>query len=364
VTRDTTIAIGYNPALSFAHCGNLEEQSVLDPADRASIERMPKAELHVHLEGSVRPQTLLELGKLHGVTYPFNDPAGALEWFRFRDFPHFIEIYLGIMQSLRTSEDHERVVYEIGEDAWRQNIRYLEITFSPASPLNPRSTALPDVVLTGIRAGARRALRDFGVRMQFILDPVRTRSEEEVLWFARWCADNLGDGFVGFGLGGSEVGHPPERFAAAFDLVRDAGARISIHAGETVGPESVRAALAMGSERIGHGVRAIEDPELVKELADRGTVLEISPTSNICLGVYPSYGEHPFRTLHDAGVIVTVNSDDPPMFNTTLTNEYLVLAEHFGFSRAELHALSLRAVDAAFLPSAERDALAASFRDE
>jgi adenosine deaminase len=337
---------------------------VTTSAERAFIERMPKAELHVHLEGSVRPATLLELGRVHGVTYPFSDPAGALEWFRFRDFPHFIEIYLGVMQSLITSEDHERVVYEIGEDAHRQNIRYLEITFSPASPLNPRSPALPDVVLAGIRAGARRALAEFGVRMQFILDPVRTRSVEELLWFARWCADNLGDGFVGFGLGGSEIDNPPERFQAAFDLAREAGARLSIHAGETVGPESVRSALAVGTERVGHGVRAIEDPDLVRELAERGIVLEVSPTSNICLGVYPSYAAHPFRLLDEAGVPVTVNSDDPPMFGTTLTNEYLVLFEQFGYSIDELVALSLRAVDAAFLPAQERDALAASFGAE
>lgn len=337
---------------------------MLDPTARAYIERMPKAELHVHLEGSVRPETLLELGRLHGVSYPFTDLASVREWFRFRDFPHFIEIYLGIMASLLTSEDHERVTYELAEDAHRQNIQYLEVTFSPASPMNPRSSALPDVVLAGIRAGARRAERDFGVRMQFILDPVRTRSEDEVLWFARWCADNLGDGLIGFGLGGTEVDNPPQRYARAFALARDAGARISIHAGETVGPESVRAALGVGAERIGHGVRAIEDPSLVRELAERSIVLEVSPTSNVCLGVYPSYAEHPFRALHDAGVQVTVNSDDPPMFGTTLTNEYVVLAEHFGFTRDELSALSLRAVAAAFLPEAEKQALAARFRRE
>lgn len=333
---------------------------MLSENDRSAIEQMPKVELHVHLEGSVRPETLLELGRLHGVPYPFEDLQGAREWFTFRDFPHFIQIYLGIMQSLITSEDHERVVYEIGEDAHRQNIRYLEITFSPASPLNPRSDALPDVVLAGIRAGARRALRDFGVQMQFILDPVRTRTPEEVLWFARWCAENLGDGFIGFGLGGTEVDNPPQRYQESFDLVRSAGARISIHAGETVGPESVRAALEVGAERIGHGVRAIEDPSLVRELAERGVILEVSPTSNICLGVYPEYAQHPFRALHDAGVQVTINSDDPPMFNTTLTNEYLVLAEHFGFSIADLHALTQRAAQAAFLPSDERARLVAS----
>jgi adenosine deaminase len=337
---------------------------ILNQAERAFIERMPKAELHVHLEGSVQPETLLALARKHDVQLPISDVAGAREWFRFRDFPHFIGIYTAICAVLLDEEDFEQVLWEQALECARQNIRYQEITFSPASPLKPRSRALPDVVLAGLRAARRRAQAELGVELQFVLDPVRIRDIEEVWVFARWFADNLGDGLVGFGLGGTEVGNPASRYADVFRWARDAGGRLTLHAGETVGPESVRDALAVGAERIGHGVRASEDPELVAELAARGVVLEVSPTSNVRLGVYPDYAAHPFRQLHEAGVPVTINSDDPPMFATTLTNEYLVAAEQFGYSLDELAAFSLRAVEAAFLPDATRAALVASFRRE
>jgi aminodeoxyfutalosine deaminase len=336
----------------------------LTQAERTFIERMPKAELHVHLEGSVQPETLLTLARKHAVRLPIADVAGAREWFRFRDFPHFIEIYVSICEVLLDEEDFEQVVWEQALACARQNIRYQEITFAPASPLKPRSRALPDVVLAGMRAGRRRALDELGVELQFVLDPVRIRDVEEVWVFARWFADNLGDGLVGFGLGGTEVGNPASRYADIFRWARDAGGRLTLHAGETVGPESVRDALAVGAERIGHGVRAIEDPALVAELAARNVVLEVSPTSNVCLGVYPDYAAHPLRRLDAAGVPVTLNSDDPPMFATTLTNEYIVAAEQLGYSLDELAGLSLRAVEAAFLPETERAALARSFRQE
>lgn len=341
----------------------MRTQAVND-AERAYIERMPKAELHVHLEGTVRPETLLDLDRRHGVPYPFSDPAGAREWYRFRDFPHFIQVFMAVCDALLTPEDFERVTYELGEDAHRQNLRYLEVTIAPTSPLKPRTTATPDVYWEGVRAGAARAWRDFGVRMQFLVDGVRSRDEETVMAIARWCVAHAGDGLIGFNLGGMEVGYPASRHAAALAYLRDAGLRISLHAGETVGPESVWDALRAGAERIGHGVTSVRDPALVRHLAGEGIVLEVSPTSNVCLGVAPSYAEHPFRTLHDAGVPVTVNSDDPPMFGTTLTGEYLVLAEHFGFTIDELAALSLRAVRSSFLPAPERDALAAGFDAE
>lgn len=336
----------------------------LTESDLAFIRQMPKAELHVHLEGSVYPETLLDLAVKHGVALPIQSVAEAERWFQFSDFAHFVEIYLTICSVLLDEEDYARISFEQAERASQENVRYLEVTFSPASFINPRNAAMPDVVLAGLREGRRRAQEELGVQMQYILDPVRNRREEEVMLLARWCAENLGDGLIGFGLGGMEVGHPPGRFAKAFEYVRDAGARLSIHAGETDGPHSVRAALEVGAERIGHGVTSIHDADLVRHLAEEQIVLEVSPTSNICLGVARSYAEHPFRALHEAGVPVTVNSDDPPMFNTTLTNEYIVLAEHFDFTVEELEALSLRAVESAFLPLPEREELAQDFREQ
>lgn len=332
--------------------------------EREFIERMPKVELHVHLEGSVYPDTLLRLADKHGRSLPYSTLEEARDWFVFRDFPHFVEIYVQICVNLVDEEDYELVTFEMAQRAAAENIRYLEVHYSPASILLPKVAALPDIATPGVRAGAKRAAEELGVQMQFILDPVRGRSVEEVMEMARWTAANLGDGLVGFGLGGLEFGNPASRYRDSFDLARSAGARISLHAGETDGAHSVRDALATGTERIGHGVRSIEDAELVRELADSGMVLEVSPTSNVRLGVVPDYQGHPFRTLHDAGVQVTVNSDDPPMFDTTLTNEYRVLAEHFAFEVDDLAALSLRALDAAFLPEAEKAALRRRFEDD
>lgn len=338
--------------------------ATLTAAERAFLARMPKPELHVHLEGSVRPETLLDLGRRHGVAYPFDDAASAREWYRFRDFPHFIEVFMAVCDSLQTAEDYERAAWELGETARAENIPYLEVTISPTSPLRPRTKALPDLVLAGCRAGARQAWDDFGVRMQFIVDAVRIRTPEEVMAIAEWCVANLGDGLVGIGLGGTEVGYPAAPHAAAIDFARRNGARVSLHAGETVGPESVWDALESGAERIGHGVTSIHDPELVRYLAANGVVLEVSPTSNLRLGVAESYAAHPIRALHEAGVAVTVNTDDPPMFDATLTGEYVALAEEAGFGLDELAALARRAAEAAFLPDAERAALLARFDAE
>ncbi len=334
----------------------------LTATERRYIELMPKAELHVHLEGSVYPETLIDLAAKHQVALPIRDVEEAREWFRFRDFGHFMEIYLAVLHVLLDEEDHERVTWELAERAHQQNVRYLEVTFSPSSFITPIRDITADQILAGMRAGRKRAKDELGVEMQFILDPVRTRTPEDVMMFARWFGDNLGDGLIGFGLGGMEVGYPPDLFLDAFTWAKDAGGRLSLHAGETDGPASIRSALAAGSERIGHGVTCIHDPDLVKRLADEQIVLEVSPTSNVRLGVVPEYAQHPFRALHEAGIPVTVNSDDPPMFDTTLTNEYLVLAEQFDFSLEELEAISLRAVEAAFLPAAERETMASTFR--
>ncbi|HLT21643.1 MAG TPA: adenosine deaminase [Thermomicrobiales bacterium] len=336
----------------------------LTPEAREFIRRMPKAELHVHLEGSVYPETLLELARKHGRTLPFDSVESARDWFIFRDFPHFVEIYVEICNCLRDEEDYELITIEMARRAAAQNLRYMEVTFSPVSILNPRTPALPDVVISGLRAGAAVAAREHGVEMQFILDPVRGRTPEEVMALARWWADNAGDRLIGFGLGGIELGNPPSLYADAIAYARDAGARISLHAGETDGPASVRDALLNGAERIGHGVRSIEDEALVAELAASGIVLEISPTSNVCLGVYRDYTEHPFRALAEAGVRATVNSDDPPMFNTTLTRELEVLVEHFDYDLGNLVDLTLLALDAAFLPDTEKNRLRAAYLAE
>ncbi len=338
--------------------------ATLEPQTREFIRRMPKAELHVHLEGSVYPETLMLLATKHDRQLPFNTVEDAQDWFKFRDFPHFIEVYLEICNCLVDEEDYEMITIDMARRANAQNLRYMEITFAPVSILNPRNPATPDVVMRGLRAGAEIASKDFAVEMQFIMDPVRGRTPAEIMAAAQWWADNAGDRLIGFGLGGMELGHPASRYADSFDLVRSAGARISLHAGETDGPNSVRDALETGAERIGHGVRSAEDPELVANLAEQQVVLEISPSSNVCLGVYDSYQDHPIRSLADAGVVTTVNSDDPPMFDTTLTEEFEILIEEFNFTLNDLVDFTFRAVDGSFLPSREKTKLRESFELE
>ena len=328
------------------------------------IRRMPKAELHVHLEGSVYPDTLLTLAKKHGKTLPFQTAEEAADWFTFRDFPHFIEVYVEICGCLLDEEDFEFITIEMAKRAQNQNLRYMEVTFAPVSILNPRTTALPDVVMSGLRSGADTAHREFDVDMQFIFDPVRGRTPEEVHAAAGWWAENSGERLVGFGLGGLEFGNPASRFRDSFDLVREAGARISLHAGETDGPASVRDAIDVGAERIGHGVRSIEDPRLVDDLAESQMLLEVSPTSNICLGVFPDYERHPIKNLFDSGVPITVNSDDPPMFNTTLTQEMELLVDRFDFTLDDLVQLTVNAIQGSFLSTSRRGELEAEYLSE
>ncbi|NJN82481.1 MAG: adenosine deaminase [Caldilineaceae bacterium] len=311
---------------------------------------MPKAELHIHLEGAIGPATLLELAQRHNglAALPATDLEGLQKWFDFVDFPHFIEIYLTISTLLRTPDDFATIVYACGEEMARQNIRYREVTFTPFTHthLQDKGLSLRDL-LDGLEAGREAARQAFGVEMGWVFDIPRNASfdpnaqgsydpfpAEQTLDYALLGQDR---GVVGFGLGGYEVGAPAQPFAHAFRAAKQAGLRSLPHAGETEGPASVWAAMReLGADRIGHGVRAIEEPKLLVQLADQGIPLEICPTSNICLHVYRRLAEHPFPHLDRMGLIVTVNSDDPPLFNTTLTEEYGLLAREFGYDQAAL----------------------------
>jgi aminodeoxyfutalosine deaminase len=324
------------------------------------VREMPKVELHVHLEGSIRPTTLLTLAERNGVALPASDLADLREFYRFTDFDHFIEIYFTISRCLQTVSDYRLIAYEFGADMARQNIRYAEVTFTPHT--NVSNTGLPfDDIMAGLNEGRTRARDEFGVEWRWVLDIVRDNpdSRHQV---AEWAAGATHLGVVGFGLGGTENGHPPEWFADAYAVAREAGLHSVPHAGEVAGPQSVWGAIrALGAERLGHGVRCVEDPALVAYLKQNQIPLEVCPTSNLCLGVYPSYQEHPIRWLWDQGVYVTLNSDDPPMFNTDLVSEYQALVEHLGFSAAEMEQLSLNALRASFLPAHRKADLEEAF---
>ena len=330
------------------------------------IAAAPKAELHVHLEGSIAPSTLLRLAKRHRVDLPADTEEGLRNWYRFRDFHHFIEVYVAITKCLRTVEDFELIVYEFGADMARQNIRYAEVTFSPSTHLWINGVD-QDVWFTGLTEGRRRVMDSFGCEINWVFDLVRNDYPE----LARFdyttgvAIEGRDDGVIALGLGGMEEGYPPAPFVPWFDRARAAGLRSAPHAGEHDGPGSIRSAIEdLGAERIGHGVRAIEDPNLVEYLAVHGIPLEISPTSNISLGIYPDAASHPLKRLHEAGVAVTVNSDDPPLFNTTLTDELALLVDPWCFSRETIDEILLNGVRYSFLTADRKNAMETVFREE
>jgi adenosine deaminase len=331
----------------------------------AQIAAMPKVELHVHLEGSIQPRTLLELARRHHrlADLPAQDEGGLSRWFTFTGFSHFVEIYLLISNLLRTPEDFSLIVQACGEEMAAQNIRYRELTFTPYTHthLQDKGLSITDL-LTGLEAGRLFARQHHGVEMRWIFDIPRNASfdrdqggkydpapAEITLGYALLGKEH---GVIGFGLGGWEVGAPPEPFAHAFRAAQAAGLLSIPHAGETAGPASIWGAVeTLDAHRIGHGVRAIEDPSLLVFLRERQIPLEINLTSNICLHLYRRLAEHPFPHLDRMGLFVTVNSDDPPLFNTTLTQEYAILAGEFGYELPALARVARNAFVAAAAPA-------------
>ncbi len=330
------------------------------------IQAMPKVELHIHLEGSVQPQTLFDLAQRHHIALPVSSASELAAWYTFRDFDHFLDIFTKICECLRTPEDFTQITYEYGQSMARQNIRYAEVTWTPYSHVYQFSDIPWDKLLNGITAGREQARRDFGVDMRWIPDIARcfTDTADPVVdWLL--SDEARAAGVVALGLGGPEVGFPPELFENVFQRALAGGLHSNPHAGETVGPESVWGAIqALKAERIGHGVRSIEDPALIAYLAEHQLPLEVNPTSNLCLRVYPSYQAHPLRQLIEAGVCVTINSDDPALFNTTLNDEYLHAVQDCGLSVSQLERTALNAVRASYLPADEKQAMLDTFQQE
>jgi adenosine deaminase len=328
------------------------------------IRAMPKVELHVHLEGAIQPEALLALAHRNGVALPATTVAGLRSWYTFTDFAHFVEIYLAVSACIRSPDDIELVAREFLAGQAAQGIRYSEVTYTPFTHYYFKGLPFRDQ-LAAINRARAWAASELGVTIGLVIDIARSVGPEEGLLVADWAIGAMGDGVVALGLGGPEIGNPPEKFTEAFARARAAGLPRVPHAGETVGPESIWGALrALDAQRLGHGVRCLEDPTLVAELRERQIPLEVCPTSNVCLGVAPSIAEHQLPRLIEAGLYVTLNSDDPPMFNTSLTGEYLAVAQAYGWGADELERLALNAVRVALLPATERAALEAQFATE
>ena len=315
----------------------------------AFIAGLPKAELHVHHVGSASPQTVAQLAERHdGATPVPADPGLLADYFEFTDFAHFIEVYLSVVDLIRDEEDVWTLTYDVARDMAVQNVRYAELTLTPYSSI---ARGIPaDAFCGAVEDARRRAEEDFGIRLRWCFDiPGEAGSAAgDVTLDAALRVQP--DGLVSFGLGGPEIGVPRAVFAEHFRAARAAGLHSVPHAGESTGPESVWAALdELGAERIGHGISAVQDPALLTRLRDEAIVLEVCPTSNVCTRSVPSLAEHPLPALVAAGVPVTVNSDDPPMFSTTLNNEYAVAAKLLGLDESGVTELARAAVRASFL---------------
>lgn len=328
------------------------------------IRAMPKVELHVHLEGSIQPATLLTLAQRHGVQLPARTVEGLREWYTSSDFDHFIQTYLTICSCIRTPDDIELIAREFLAGQAAQNIRYSEVTYTAYLHYHFKKIPFRDQLAALNRARAWAAAA-YGVGAGFIIDIPRMIAPSEGVLVADWAISGMGDGVVALGLGGPEVGHPPERFQKAFQRARQAGLASVPHAGETVGPESIWGALrVLHADRIEHGVRCLEDSALVAELRQRQIPLDVCVTSNVCLHVVPTLADHPLPRLLQEGLFVTLNSDDPPLFNTTLTDEYLAVARAFQMNAAQLEQLALNGVRASLLPAAERTNMETAFKAE
>ncbi|HEX9122676.1 MAG TPA: adenosine deaminase [Actinomycetota bacterium] len=312
-----------------------------------ALSALPKVDLHVHLEGSMRPSTVVELASRAGVELPEGLRDGR---YGFRDFRHFIDEWVAGLQCLCAPADFRRIAYELCEDEAAQGVRYAEVSFSLPEH-GPRLDDWDGPVL-GVLQGFADGERDFGIVCRPLVDLVRGLPMELSRAALESAVRHRADGVIGVGLGGDER-HPPEAYAELFHRATDAGLHSLPHAGETAGPASIRGALdSLRAERLGHGIRCLEDERLVTELRDRRIPLEVCPTSNVMTRVVRSMGAHPLPRLLDAGLVVTLNSDDPSMFSSPLTGEYELVRETFGLDDEVLGAIARNGVRASFADDA------------
>ncbi|WP_372727635.1 adenosine deaminase [Nocardioides sp.] len=318
----------------------------------AFIAGLPKAELHVHHVGSASARIVSELASRHPGVVP-SDPAELARFYEFRDFAHFIEVYLAVVDLVRTPEDIRYLTYEVAREmATGQNLRYAELTCTPYTSVRPHEdgVGMPIEAYSEAIEDARVAAeRDFGLVLRWIYDIPGEAGLPAADATLGYALDHRTDGLIGFGLGGPEIGVPRPQFQPHFDAARASGLRSLPHAGETTGPETVWHALdLLGAERIGHGTSSVQDPALLAHLAERGIPLEVCPSSNVATRAVASLAEHPLRAFRDAGVTVTINSDDPPMFGTTLNQEYAIAADLLDLDESGIADLARAAVHASY----------------
>ena len=318
--------------------------------DAAYFAAIPKAELHLHLDGSVRPRTVLELAKQGGVPLPTEDPASLPDFLEATDrtsslveYITYFELPIAVLQSVPALE---RATVELCQDLQRDNVRYAEIRYGPWLHVQ-RGLSLTDV-LRAVLSGWTQGRKDYGLEGGIIVTALRDMPPAQNLALAQVSGRFVGDGVVGFDLAGDEAGHPPILHEDAFRLARSLGLNITIHAGEAAGPESVRQAISMGAARLGHGVRAQEDADVVTMIKENGVQLDTAPTSNVQTKAVRRLEDHPLRRFFEQGIKVTVSTDSRTVSNTTLAQEFESVAGVLGCSRDQIWAMNLQALDGGF----------------
>lgn len=313
----------------------------------AAIRALPKVELHVHILGSIRPETLLSIIEADGVKAPYTTKEEIIKRFEYSDFENFIKSYMEIVEYIIDERHFERITYEMLENCAQSNVNYVEASFSPRDHI-PMGLDF-DRMIDSINKGIQRAKHDFGVETNIRIDIVRSSTTEQAMEILDFI-ENKPDNIISVDLGGNEAQDPPGPFAEPYKRATTLGLHRVAHAGEASGPESIWQAIQfLDVERIGHGITARQDPELVEYLKRERIAIEMCPVSNLRTGVVSSITEHPIREFYDKGLLVTVNSDDPSLFHTDMNNEYIQIHEHLNFSLAELFQISLNGIQTAFI---------------
>ena len=309
------------------------------------IRQLPKAELHLHLEGAIEPATLLELRRHHGRNSTIEEVE---KLYRYDDFTGFLMAFKTVTEDLQTPEDYEFITYRLMENLKAQGVLHAEVYV--AVGVNLWRNQDFDAIFEGLEKGRERGERDFGISLLWIFDAVRQFGADAARKAFEYAVRYHDRNVVGIGIGGDEQKGPPEMFRDVYAFAADHGLRLTAHAGESTNPESIWGALNLRAERIGHGLKAYQDPELIEELAQRQVPIEICITSNLRTGCCHSLAEHPVRNYFDQGLMITLNSDDPAMFATSLTNEYQLAQTAFAFTDEHLRELARNSFEASFLP--------------
>jgi len=318
-------------------------------APSSFIRTLPKAELHLHLEGSIEPGTLLELRRRHGMEGA--SLAEVEELYQYKDFAGFLSAFKDVTGHLRSPEDYELITYRLMERLKAQNVLHAEVIVSVGVCLWRKQDFA--AIFEGLERGRTRGEKDFGVSLLWIFDAVRQFGAEKALPVVDLAIQFRDRNVIAFGIGGDEKAGPPELFEAVYARAAEHGLHLTAHAGESVGPESIWGALNLKAERLGHGLTAGQDGELMEVLAERQVPIEICVTSNLRTGVCAELAQHPVRRYFDQGLMVTLNSDDPAMFRTSLVGEYALVQEALGFTDEHLRELARNSFEASFL-SAEK----------